>query len=109
MWGFYPDASNPHRLGFVTVTWPCEYTYWVEPEWMGGYERLATACQAFGGSLPAPEPVPPASLIVPAGPGRPDSWDAARHERAKVACWQLTQGCWSGARSWLLDNGEIEV
>lgn len=109
MWGFYPDHCNPHRVGFVTVTWPFEYTYWVEPRWMEGYARLAAMCLRLGESRRALQPVPPASLIVPAGPGHPSTWAPDRHYRAKVACWQLTGNGWSATRRWLLNHADVEI
>jgi len=109
MWGFYPDGVNPHRVGFLTVTWPREYTYWVEPRWMEDYARLAAMCMRLGGHRRAPRPVPPDCLVLPAGPGHPDSWDAERHERAKATCWQLTGNGWATSRRWLLEQGDVEI
>lgn len=108
MWGFYPDDVNPHRVGFVTVMWPCAYTYWVEPRWMEAYARLAGTCLCLGGACHVPGPFPPPLLVLPAGPGHPSEWDAARHVRAKVTCWQLTGNGWAVSRRWLLAHGHIE-
>lgn len=108
MWGFYPDAVNPHRVGYVTVTWPVDYTYWVEPAWMHAYSRLvASSVRLIHGRFP--DPSPPAPLMLPAGPGRISTWDDARHARAKVTCWQLTGNGWAPSRIWLLRHGLVEA